>query len=313
MEIMPLCKVRDMKIPPSKLKSGPADPSKLLSPGMRVQQKGRASATMMVSKFVQDSGLEKDDVLLVVDLNPGLVPEWAQATWSIFAEHLNGNNMPNAAWIGFAEDEGAKKDVDGFIEDMILTEHWDTHPDAGPKEPQQQVEHIIKPALEIASWHDNGGVAIPNILEGKFGDPGLHVQWMEVTKKFTAKMQGLMKEAGVQTSATARGLPQNTSGVPNPSTMLSGPDFTVDPKPHEFVALELETIAEDGLPADDIFWTVRATRTYPKIVATKSLDIYLILDKTVNPDHLKLDPCELWGFNAGDWKTGTVEELQGSG
>ena len=76
---------------------------------------------------------------------------------------------------------------------MILTEHWDTHPDAGTKEPQQQVEHIIKPALEIASWHDNGGVAIPNILEGKFGDPGLHVQWMEVTKKFTAKMQGLVQ------------------------------------------------------------------------------------------------------------------------
>ena len=80
-ENVPLCKVRDMKIPPSKLKSGPADPSKLLSPGMRVQQKGRASATMMVSKFVQDSGLEKDDVLLVVDLNPDFVPEWAQATW----------------------------------------------------------------------------------------------------------------------------------------------------------------------------------------------------------------------------------------
>ena len=202
-EIVPICKVRDMKIPPSKLKSGPADPSKLLSPGMRVQQKGRESATMIMSKFVQDSGLGKDDVLLVVDLNPGLVPEWAQATWSIFAEHLNGNNMPNAAWIGFAEDEGAKKDVDGFIEDMIITEHWDTHPDAGPKEPQQQVEQIIKPELEIASWHDNGGVTIPSILEGKFGDPSLHVQWMEVTKKFTAKMQGLMKEAGVQTSATA--------------------------------------------------------------------------------------------------------------
>ena len=70
-------------------------------------------------------------------------------------------------------------------------------PRCRPKEPQQQVEHIIKPALEIASWQDNGGVAIPSILEGKFGDPGLHVQWMEVTKKFTAKMQGLMKEAGV--------------------------------------------------------------------------------------------------------------------
>ena len=75
----------------------------------------------------------------------------------------------------------------------------------------------------------------------------------------------------------------------------------------------MKQLAEDALPADDIFWTVRALRTFPKIVATKNLEVYLILDKTVNPDHLKLDPCELWGFNAGDWENGKVGELQGSG
>ena len=83
LEGVPMCKVKDMQVPSSRMKVGPGDPSKILGPGARIQQKGRLGCDNVLSKLIKDSDIKPTDIVIVVDLKPGNVPEMGQACWSI--------------------------------------------------------------------------------------------------------------------------------------------------------------------------------------------------------------------------------------
>lgn len=300
---VPLCKVREMKIPASKLKLGPADPSKVYGAGLRNSIRGVEGAKTVLANLFTDCNLRKIDVVIIVDLNPGPVAEWGHASWALSTLHASGSDNPSVAWLGFC-DPADKVDLNGTFIESLMSDWWDNSDKAGPREPTLSPTGMVRaPELEVVSLDASNSVVVADVLKDRFLTDEICIQWKELLRLFQDAMKAKMLLAGIDASAGA-GAP----GVANASENqcaphVTGPDWSVPDFKAEPKFVELPKVASADFDATKILYKVRAQRGLPEMLITVDFAVYMRLDESHNSSPMEMGPCEIWGFNTGDWNT----------
>eukprot|EP00974_Lingulodinium_polyedra_P127643 11202960-Lingulodinium_polyedra.AAC.1 len=109
--------------------------------------------------------------------------------------------------------------------------------------------------------------------------------------------------AGESTDAPAAG------GAP----VLTGPDWSVAPSRKDLLEVELPKTAVADFDAGKVLYKVKAQPNLPEVIVTKDYKVYLHVDDGINASPLKMEPCEIWGFNYGEFKTDTQAKLSEGG
>ena len=105
------------------------------------------------------------------------------------------------------------------LEQVLIEDWWNGHPDAGPSEPIQTPEQMLeKPTLSLAVWA-NGKPTIPEVALTKFAPTEeFYDSWTAMCRSF---------EKRVEEAAPA----DTTTGS---QVTMTGPDFSHDPKPTSY-------------------------------------------------------------------------------
>ena len=132
-------------------------------------------------------------------------------------------------------------------------------------------------------------------------------------KEFLEDVMLQMKLAGVGTGEGAASGAAGPAAAAAGGSLLTGPDWTVLPARRDSETLELPKITGDSFDRSNVLYKVKAQLKLPEVIVMKDYKVYLHLDEGVNAVPLNLEPCELWGFNYGEFKTDAVATVRSGG
>ena len=311
---VPLIRTRDMRVPSCIEHQSLRDPNVVLNPAQRASQKGADATYSLLKNCIEGTSIGPDDLVVVVDVLPGCLGEWAHGAL-LLQQERDRSETSCLPWICYQGHTVSADICSGLMKDLqevLLMVWWENHPDAGPVEPRFDTLSIVdKPVLNIASWVDGKTPVVPDSAKNTFNEASvLRLQWLKCVNMFESFCDSI---AHIFTATPAP--PDASTSLRQSIVSIAGPDFSVEPKPHEVITLDLTKLADNQWETkykSQIAFRCKATKLLPEIVVLKDFSIWMCMDSTLSGDVLNLSPCELFGFNVGSWTIGKLDELLGN-
>ena len=91
-----------MRVPSSVQRAGIEDPAVCLSAGQRASQKGLETAAQNLKASIAGTGITKNDVVMIVDVWPTSLGEWAHGCFELQLQKLQDvdGNIPSILYPG---------------------------------------------------------------------------------------------------------------------------------------------------------------------------------------------------------------------
>ncbi|MDA8583958.1 hypothetical protein N9L68_06975, partial [bacterium] len=193
---------------------------------------------------MEDTGVAKDDILMVVDLYPNGLAEWAHGVFEL-QKATTATDLPAVCYLGITETAESTVAMKKDLQELVMTNWWPNHPQSEPADVDYDpLEKVKKPILKLASWPEGRRPLLPYHVKSTFHDSSpIKDPWDVACASFEHVVGQRMVDIGLPTMAPARVFPSNSSA---PS--FAGPDYQVEHKPHEPKPVELKTVPDDAFP-----------------------------------------------------------------
>ena len=245
---VPLMRIKEMKrmTPPNHL--GDTIEAYNLSPAERCQQKGVKATTKIIEGLVAGTPMASPDCRLdLVELNLLAVPDWIEAAWSLKTTWETDSSKPRVSYFGLARDALVQKAIAGHMEAILMSEFWESHPDAGPKEPDNS-NPVEKPSLTLTCW-EGDLPSLPELVVCKFdGDETYGEKWNGKVAQFREFLSSTVSPV-VRRSV---GVGDGGEGGSSATTSSDGPDMSVGDQPAQVCDAVLPAVAKGDFNAADV-------------------------------------------------------------
>ena len=242
---VPLMRIKEMKrlTPPNHV--GDAIEAYNLSPAERCQQKGVKAACKIIESLVGGTPIASPDARLdIVEFNLQAVPDWIEASWSLKSTWETDSAKPRIAYFGISREPSVQKALTGHMEAILMSEWWESHTDAGPKEPESSAP-VDKPVLAITSW-DADAPSLSDVVVCKFdGDESYGEKWAGKVASFRDFVNTTVTPVIRRNAGDADG-----AGCNAPSG--DGPDMSVGDQPVAVVDAVLPATAKADFKSADV-------------------------------------------------------------
>ena len=242
---VPLMRIREMKrlTPPNHV--GDAVEAYNLSPAERCQQKGVKAASKIVESLVSGTPMASPDARVdIVEFNLLAVPDWVEAAWALKSLWQSDSGKPRISYFGLTREHSIQKAVVGHMEAILMGEWWDSHSEAGPKEPEHSGP-IERPSLSLTSWE--GDVpALSEVVICKFdGDEAYGEKWAGKVSSFREFVTSTVAPVVRRNAGDGEG-----SSVA--AAVSDGPDMSVGDQPAVVTDAVLPATAAADFKAADV-------------------------------------------------------------
>ena len=281
-----------------------------LNPQERGSQLGPKACEQILKPLIcgRASGEARTRKVIIVDINPTF-GDWLDASWKLHQKHLTGSDLPMVVYCTRYM-EADKSEFNGMksrVQQMLMEEWWESHPDAGPVEPVTTAESMVtQPELTLLSWSSDGSrVTFPEILQDKFNNESEYkAQWTTVCDQ--AK-ELLRKLEDSNTDCSGQAVGNDTGGA----VSLTGPDLDGAQAKQFNHALTPEEIKLADFNLDDVAYKIRGTASMPTVLITKDRSIYIHMEAAIHGERAwSYGPGELFGFNTGSMVQDDTETLR---
>ena len=241
-------------LPPRDLRFIPQADSVARKDHLNAQERGsqlgpKACEQIMLPLMMgRASGEVRTRKVIVMDVNPTF-GDWMDACWNLHQRYLQGGDVPMIVYASryTACDVSEFNGMKSRMQQKLMEEWWNNHPDAGPEQPVSTAEAAVtRPDLTLLSWTSDGSRAtFPEILESKFSvDSEFSPQWKSACD---STRDLLMKLEAANTHSSGRTVANDLGAV-----ALTGPDLD-GAQPKQFNnALNLESVRLADFNLDDV-------------------------------------------------------------